>query len=686
MSKNSQNYTRTVTITGQLDTSQILSKVQQLRTELQGKASQADLLGIDTEINKLSTLESKIKSAIDKGFSNDAELKDFDRMMSKFLVNADRLGTRFSKITLKGLTEDVTAAQQKVTTLSTQLAAMTKNMQKTFQSGFTSKSFGNQVADEFTKGLQAGEKFETVVERINKQLNQIAGEKQIQLEYTGEQKDKANKRVTDITEDKIYYARQSQGNITAQRFSKVTTTSSKTETTKLSEVNSELLKAIDEKIAVAAADSTKDAIKVLIQDITKENDITISNDDIKKIAEQYYKAYNKDSKQKSINSAKADVDEKRKKVSDFSQSDKDTLVAAQTSAKESYEGKSTQKNLEALNKATKAVNNYQAAWDKANKELEEAETKLANITSEEQSKQMTQAATNTLSSAALVQTITPGTSTVAEISKKDTNTIKEFFDEAIKGAKSADEAFDKFKASLASLTTVNDDGSTTSFEIKNEEGIKSNVDKAFTSKENGLVVAQEEAAALELQYDSLEKEIAEVTKQQEELNKVEANSKYRTSYEGAQTSQTNLESAWVGLAEAEINKEAGKGIEEVNKLGEAVDNLSDDYARESLQVNAAAEQQNKFNEKFENIKMYAQRILSLTTAYTQLRQIITQTFQDVQTLDKAFAEIAMVSDYSVEDMWGMYDSYSQMANELGQTTESVIQASGLYIQQGFAII
>ena len=42
----------------------------------------------------------------------------------------------------------------------------------------------------------------------------------------------------------------------------------------------------------------------------------------------------------------------------------------------------------------------------------------------------------------------------------------------------------------------------------------------------------------------------------------------------------------------------------------------------------------------------------------------------------------MVTSYSVEEMWGSYDKYASMANELGQSTESVIQSSALFYQQG----
>jgi hypothetical protein len=54
----------------------------------------------------------------------------------------------------------------------------------------------------------------------------------------------------------------------------------------------------------------------------------------------------------------------------------------------------------------------------------------------------------------------------------------------------------------------------------------------------------------------------------------------------------------------------------------------------------------------------------------------------VQKLDKAFGSIAMVTSYSVDEMWQSYGKYAEMAAELGQTTESVIQSSALFYQQG----
>ena len=92
--------------------------------------------------------------------------------------------------------------------------------------------------------------------------------------------------------------------------------------------------------------------------------------------------------------------------------------------------------------------------------------------------------------------------------------------------------------------------------------------------------------------------------------------------------------------------------------------------------------QEQLNGTFDRMQGMIQQLFSLGTAWGTVRRAVQETFQDVQKLDKAFASIAMVTSYSVEEMWGSYDKYAQMANELGQSTESVIQSSALFYQQG----
>lgn len=145
------------------------------------------------------------------------------------------------------------------------------------------------------------------------------------------------------------------------------------------------------------------------------------------------------------------------------------------------------------------------------------------------------------------------------------------------------------------------------------------------------------------------------------------------------------------LAQAEANQaeeesRANQQMQEqearIDSLRSAIKRQTDNFEEASQTTQEAMNTQKKYNETLDQIKSRVGYILSLSNAYYQLRNIIRQTFQDVQELDKAFASIAMVTDKTVKDLWATYDDYSSIANKLGQATESAIRASALYYQQG----
>lgn len=148
-----------------------------------------------------------------------------------------------------------------------------------------------------------------------------------------------------------------------------------------------------------------------------------------------------------------------------------------------------------------------------------------------------------------------------------------------------------------------------------------------------------------------------------------------------------------GRVTQEIAKEETAALEEAIRSQENFSNSLANTAEEEdkLEDNVrnsvdATEQQvatqQALNETFDRMSNAAKQILSISTAWRMVRKAVVETYNDVKELDKAFAEIAMVTKYSVSDMWAQYGEYQQMANNLGQTTLSVIQASGLFYQQG----
>jgi hypothetical protein len=86
--------------------------------------------------------------------------------------------------------------------------------------------------------------------------------------------------------------------------------------------------------------------------------------------------------------------------------------------------------------------------------------------------------------------------------------------------------------------------------------------------------------------------------------------------------------------------------------------------------NAASIQQ-KFNKTFDGLKDKVVLLFSLKTAMDGIRRVIIDTYRSVTELDKRLASIAMVTDYSLSEMWGQYNNYSAMAQELGQKQKTL---------------
>jgi len=58
-----------------------------------------------------------------------------------------------------------------------------------------------------------------------------------------------------------------------------------------------------------------------------------------------------------------------------------------------------------------------------------------------------------------------------------------------------------------------------------------------------------------------------------------------------------------------------------------------------------------------------------------VRNGIRNAYQDIQNLDKAMTNIAVVTDMSVSDLWGKINEYMSIAQQYGVTTQGVYEVS-----------
>lgn len=345
-----------------------------------------------------------------------------------------------------------------------------------------------------------------------------------------------------------------------------------------------------------------------------------------------------------------------------------------------------------MRNAVKEGKNYKEVQEQITKELEEQVTqkeKSLNIqkeelrTTEENLKKLQVSATampttlRTGKTAAATSFQTIGKKDQPSTSITDSRTLKsirEIYErEFSKGISSG-------KSNLEIAKSIQKAWSSVGIQVKNQDTLNKALE---TSRENYNKILGE-INSLTSQHKILAENISKTTKEIENARKEEAdfaayNEKAAASYERMEKVSEKVAKQAAVVRTAEANQAAGTAIPENTQALEQAKDTMNDYIQTNMEV---AESNNESDQKFKDItntiKQYVSVGMALREAWNQLKQ----TFSDVGEIDKSFAEIAMVTDYSVDQMWSSYDQYARMANELGQSTNDVIKASGLFYQQG----
>lgn len=229
------------------------------------------------------------------------------------------------------------------------------------------------------------------------------------------------------------------------------------------------------------------------------------------------------------------------------------------------------------------------------------------------------------------------------------------------------------------------------------ERLRQAINAEFTNSKKNQVIAQyRDAAAESIQRQAVEKQIAEVNANLKTARST-AND-YSGELKGIQEQFNLLKDKLIrrgilGAAEGEagdLQKQINAIEQQMASLQSAIvaqgpkaeNNLPDTPSREATDqaFNAEREAQ-QFKD---NLKQAISHWLSAQMIITKVREGIHQAWTDIQGLDKAMTNIAVVTDMSVSDLWSKIDQYMAIAQQYGVTTQGVYEVSQLYYQQGLS--
>ena len=145
------------------------------------------------------------------------------------------------------------------------------------------------------------------------------------------------------------------------------------------------------------------------------------------------------------------------------------------------------------------------------------------------------------------------------------------------------------------------------------------------------------------------------------------------------TSQINQK---MGEVSSTSSKAFGDLVKGINDSSKSLAQFRQNAENVATPLNNAATNQLRLNTELDQLKSRIQYFIGLSNAVNLFKRGVQSAFNTVKELDAAMTETAVVTDFSVADMWAQLPDYTKRANDLGVTTKAAYEAATLYYQQG----
>lgn len=136
----------------------------------------------------------------------------------------------------------------------------------------------------------------------------------------------------------------------------------------------------------------------------------------------------------------------------------------------------------------------------------------------------------------------------------------------------------------------------------------------------------------------------------------------------------------------------GLSDEELQRIKVAFDNIQKSAENANAPISKTKNNLDNFGDTATTIVKTADEVqrlqnqvmdfFSISNAVQLFKRTIQSAFDTVQKLDAAMTETAVVTDFSIGDMWDNLPQYTDTANELGATIQGVYETMTLFYQQG----
>ncbi len=271
------------------------------------------------------------------------------------------------------------------------------------------------------------------------------------------------------------------------------------------------------------------------------------------------------------------------------------------------------------------------------------------------------------------------------------NKLKSFNDQ-LKQVRQSQENLSRQKLDL---TKQYDDYNKRINDVKNELQTLKDIEDNRQKTGKGLTQSQQDQV---IRYTNelkkLESEQEEVNKKITDLNKIKPEGLQRLreslkEFSGASslreipTNLDNIQKYIDNLSDEEIKKVAVA----MGAVKDESENLSrGQYIQEiTRQLNDCGDQGRELNEVAKEVERLGEQVkqfFSIGNTIQLFKRAVRDAMATVKELDATMTETATVTDFSISDMWEQLPRYTDEANKLGTSINSLYKATTLYYQQG----
>lgn len=135
-----------------------------------------------------------------------------------------------------------------------------------------------------------------------------------------------------------------------------------------------------------------------------------------------------------------------------------------------------------------------------------------------------------------------------------------------------------------------------------------------------------------------------------------------------------------------IKNDSAKGAEQaIEAMNQALQEALNNAGRAGDEIKSVSDQFDRLTaqkEEIESLRRSVVNFFGIQNVIQLFKQAVNEAYDSVKELDAAMTETAVVTDFSVGDMWEQLPEYAKMANDLGTTTLGAYETATLFYQQG----